>query len=45
MPPVFFLWKPNAGPQARLKAGATEERTLDAVACMPLFGAVSASRI
>jgi hypothetical protein len=25
----------NAGHQARLKAGATEERTLEAVACMP----------
>jgi len=31
---------PNAGRQARLKAGARYERTLAAVACTPLFGAV-----
>jgi hypothetical protein len=29
---------PNAGHQARLKAEARHERTLYAVACMPLFG-------
>ena len=31
---------PNARGQARLKAGARHERTLEAVACTPLFGAV-----
>jgi hypothetical protein len=30
---------PNAGHQARLKAGARDERTLEAVAWMPLLGA------
>ena len=30
--------KPNAGRQARLKAGA--QRTLEAVACTPMFGPV-----
>ena len=30
---------PNAGCQARLKAEARYERTLEAVACTPLFGA------
>jgi hypothetical protein len=30
--------RPNARHQARRTAGATEERTLFAVACMPLFG-------
>jgi hypothetical protein len=30
---------PNATFQARLEAGATQERTLEAVACTPLFGA------
>jgi hypothetical protein len=30
------IYEPNAGPQPRLKAGATQERTLDAVACRPL---------
>jgi len=30
--------QPNAGHQARLKAGARHERTLAAVACMPWFG-------
>jgi hypothetical protein len=29
---------PNAGHQARLATGARHERTLAAVACMPLFG-------
>jgi hypothetical protein len=29
---------PNAKHQARQTAGATQERTLFAVACMPLFG-------
>jgi hypothetical protein len=38
MPSIFFLWKPNAGRQARLKAGA--QRTLEAVACTPMFGPV-----
>jgi hypothetical protein len=33
----FFLLTPNAGHQARLKAGA--ERTLEAVAWMPWLGA------
>jgi len=37
MPTFFFPLKPNAGRQARLEAGA--ERTLEAVACTPLFGA------
>ena len=32
--------QPNAGRQARLEAGARYERTLAAVACTPLFGAV-----
>jgi len=32
--------QPNAGRQVRLKAGATEERTLEAVACTPMFGPV-----
>jgi hypothetical protein len=31
----------NAGHQARLKAGARHERTLEAVACMPWFGAAA----
>jgi hypothetical protein len=31
----------NAGHQARREAGARDERTLYAVACMPLFGAVA----
>jgi hypothetical protein len=30
--------QPNAGAQARLAAGATQERTLEAVACSALFG-------
>src|SRR5262245_29106065 len=30
--------EPNARRQARLKAGATQERTLEAVACTPMFG-------
>jgi hypothetical protein len=36
---VFFPWKPNARHQARLRAGATQERTLSAVAWMPWLGA------
>ena len=34
-PPPLFFWKPNAGPQPLPKAGATEERTLEAVGCRP----------
>jgi hypothetical protein len=34
----FSLWKPNARFQALPKAGATQERTLEAVACKPLLG-------
>jgi len=37
MPTVFFLWKPNAAHQARLKAEARHERTLEAVTCMRLL--------
>ena len=34
-----FMWRPNAGYQARRTAGARYERTLFAVAWMPVFGA------
>jgi hypothetical protein len=34
----------NAGPQARLVAGATQERTLAAVACRPMLGQAPAPR-
>ena len=33
-----FGGQPNARGQARPKAEATEERTLEGVACTPLFG-------
>jgi hypothetical protein len=33
---------PNARDQARQTTGARDERTLSAVACMPLFGLVLA---
>jgi hypothetical protein len=36
MPTVFFPVKPNAGPELRLEAGATQERTLEAVSSRPL---------
>jgi hypothetical protein len=36
--PKFPILMSNARHQARQTAGATEERTLFAVACMPLFG-------
>ena len=44
MPDWFFPMPlaPNAGRQARLKAGATQERTLEAVACTPMLGPVLA---
>jgi hypothetical protein len=35
---AHFVEQPNAGPQARLKAGARHERTLAAVACRPSLG-------
>jgi hypothetical protein len=35
--PTAHHW-PNAGHQARREAGATQERTLYAVACMPMLG-------
>ena len=39
---TYFLHNPapNARHQTRLKAGARDERTLEAVACMPWFGLV-----
>ena len=33
-----LLELPNAGPQARLEAGARHERTLEGVACRPMLG-------
>jgi hypothetical protein len=36
---------PNAGAHLLPEAGATQERTLFAVACMPLFGSVLARRL
>jgi hypothetical protein len=33
-----FPWKPNARHELRLEAGATQERTLEAVSSMPLLG-------
>jgi hypothetical protein len=35
---IYGLLMPNAGHQARRRAGARHERTLFAVACMPWFG-------
>ena len=36
---VILLQEPNAAPQPRPEAGATEERTLEGVGCRQLFGA------
>ena len=36
-------WMPNAGAHLLPKAGATQERTLEAVRCSALFGLDSAS--
>ena len=33
-----FAWRTNAGAQLRPIAGATQERTLEAVSCSALFG-------
>jgi hypothetical protein len=41
MAPSFFVStseQPNAAPQLLPQVGATEERTLEAVRCQPLFG-------
>src|SRR5215475_5244263 len=38
----FFPGKPNAGAHLLPEAGATQERTLEAVRCSALFGADSA---
>jgi len=38
MPTFFFPRKPNAGRQPLPEAGATQERTLEAVGWTPWFG-------
>jgi hypothetical protein len=38
--PFFFPWKPNARPELQLEAGATQERTLEAVSSRPWLGDV-----
>ena len=38
MPTFIFPLKPNARAQPLPKAGATQERTLEAVSCTPWFG-------
>ena len=40
MPTCFFPWKPNAQAHLLPEAGATQERTLEAVRCSALFGDV-----
>ena len=35
---TFFPLKPNAGPEPLPEAGATQERTLEAVGSRPWFG-------
>src|SRR6266849_9162878 len=46
IPPCFsspvLQWKPNARAHLLPEAGATLERTLEAVRCSPMFGAVPA---
>ena len=44
MPTCFFPWKPNAGAHLLPEAGATQERTLEAVRCSAWFGLVAAPR-
>jgi len=40
----LFPWKPNAGAQPLPRAGATEERTLEAVGCSALLGVMAHNR-